>query len=697
MMEEASRARKLAAIMFTDMVGYSALAQTDETLALDLLEEHRRLLRPLFPQFNGEEIETAGDSFFVEFASALDAARCAVEIQKLLRERNAEVSPERRILLRIGLHLGDVVHLDRHVHGDGVNIAARIEPCARPGGICVSEDVARQIENKLGLPLAKLGKGELKNISLPVRIFRIVLPWETRTAAAIDRVRFLLRRARRRAYSTLAIVVIFVLALLVVPSLLHAPPEPNSIAVLPFKNLSPAGESEYFADGLTEEVIGQLSKLHALRVTSRTSIMQYKNKPKNVGEIANELRVAHILEGSVRRDSLRVRILVQLIDAADDRHLWTEQYDGVMTDIFAFQSDIAKKIATSLEANISSEEQARLARQPTADRAAYDLYLKGRYFWNQRLPEDVQKGIEFFKQAIALDSTFALAYTGLAESYARLEDMNILSPRETYPLVKEAAQKALTLDSTLAEARALLGLAALNYDWDWATAQRELERAIQINPSYAPAWVSYAYLLTVLGRYDEAHTVHRQAVRLDPLSPTVNSEGGLILYFSRKYDEAIAEFKKALQLDSMVLLARIPLSAAYLQKQMYTEAIDVLQQVASGTPLRQALPLAALAHAYAVAGRPTEALQTVQKLDRLATTNRYVSPYSRAVVAMGMGNSDEALKWLERAYTDRDASMVFLKADPVFDPLRSDKRFTSLLNRMGLSDASLASEGNRGR
>lgn len=685
-MEQRAHERKLAAIMFTDMVSYSALAQKNEPLALELLEEHRQLLRPLFPKFNGVEIETAGDSFFVEFVSALDAARCAVAIQQVLRERNVQVAPEKRILLRIGLHLGDVVHLDNHVHGDGVNIAARIEPCARPGGICVSEDVARQIANKLGLPLLKLGKRELKNIQLPVRIFRIVLPWESKTSIVADRVRFFIQRFRKPMYGGLMLAMLGAVALLAV-LMLRSPAEPNSIAVLPFKNLSPAKESEYFADALTEEVIGQLSKLSALRVTSRTSVMQYKNRETKVDEIARDLNVAHVLEGSVRRDSQRVRIQVQLINASDDRYLWTEQYDGVMTDIFAFQSDLARKIAQSLEATITAEEKARLERPPTTNVAAYDLYLKGRYFWNQRLPEDVKKAVEFFKQATVEDSTFALAYAGLANSYTSLENLNLLSPGEAYPLVKEAARKALSLDSTLAEARAALGFAAMSYDWDWETARRELERAMALSPSYTPAFVWYAYLQTVQGRYEDAREAHKKAEQLDPLSPDVANEGGLILYFSRRYDEAIREFKKSLGLDSMSVFTRIPLGGAYLQKQMYTEAIEVLQQVVSSmnpSNLRQALPLAALAHAYAVAGRPAEAMNVVSRLEEFSGTRGYVSPYWRAMIATSMGNTDEALMWLERAYKDRDGSMVFLKVDPSFDRLRTNPRFVDLLRRMGI-------------
>jgi TolB-like protein/class 3 adenylate cyclase/Tfp pilus assembly protein PilF len=689
MQEPRQATRKLAAIMFTDMVGYSALAQKNETLALELLEEHRGLLRSLFPKFGGQEVETAGDSFFVEFPSALDAARCAIEIQTSLRERNAQSAPERQILLRIGLHLGDVVHYDKYVHGDGVNIAARIEPCAVPGGICLSQDFARQIENKIELRLVRLGKGELKNIQLPVTIYRMVMPWERKSLGLLDAARFVLKRVTKRvAYLALAAIALAV-ALIFVPPVLFPPAyEPNSIAVLPFKNFSEDQGAEYFTDGLTDEVIGQLSKIRALRVTSRTSVMQYKNKDKSVRDIGRELNVAHILEGSVRKDGSRVRILAQLINAEDDRHLWTEQYDGALTDIFSIQADIATKIAAALETKISSAEQERLNTPPTANLEAYDLYLKGRYFWNERLPDKVEKGIEYFKAAIVKDSTFALPYAGLADAYTLLGNFNVLPPQQVYPEAKKAALKALTLDSMLAQAHAALGVAFMSYEWDWTSAERELQRAIEIDPNYVAARTWYAYLLTVLGRSTEAERVRQKAVELDPLSPLVHADIGLSLYLARRYDEAIKHFTQALTLDPTFILTNIPLGAAYVQQKMFNEAIAAIQQLTSGlnlTSVQHPVPIAVLGHAYAAAGRKADAQMLEKLLDSMAM-KQYVPPYWRAAAAIGLGKKDEALTWLEKAFTDRDGSMMLLKVDPVFDQLRSDPRFVSLLKRMGLSE-----------
>ncbi len=689
MQEPRQSTRKLAAIMFTDMVGYSALAQKNEALALELLEEHRGLLRSLFTKFGGQEVETAGDSFFVEFASALDAARCAIEIQTSLRERNAQSAPERQILLRIGLHLGDVVHYDKYVHGDGVNIAARIEPCAVPGGICLSQDIARQIENKIELRLVRLGKGELKNIHLPVTIYRMVMPWERKSLGLLDAARFVLRRITKRVVYVGLAAIVLAAVLIVVPPLLFSPAyEPNSIAVLPFKNFSDDRGAEYFTDGLTDEVIGQLSKIRALRVTSRTSVMQYKNKDKSVRDIGRELNVAHILEGSVRKDGTRVRIFAQLVNAEDDRHLWTEQYDGALTDIFSIQADIAMKIAAAMETTISSAEQERLTTPPTANLEAYDLYLKGRYFWNERLPDKVEKSIEYFKAAIVKDSTFALPYAGLADSYTILGSLNVLPPHQIYPQAKKAALEALALDSTLAQAHAALGVAIMSYDWDWAAAEREFRRAIELDPNYVAARTWYAYLLTVLGRFTEAEGVRQKAKELDPLSALVYADIGLSLYLARRYDEAIKHFTRALNIDPMFILTTIPLGAAYVQEKLFDEAITAIRQLTAGMKLNSLLhpvPIAALGHAYATAGREADAQMLEKLLDTMAM-KQYVPPYWRAAAAIGLGKKDEALEWLEQAFTDRDGSMVLLKVDPVFDQLRSDPRFVSLLKRMGLSE-----------
>ncbi|MGB5847418.1 MAG: protein kinase, partial [Ignavibacteriaceae bacterium] len=320
--------RKLAAIMFTDMVGYSALAQENESLSIELLEVHRQLLRPIFGRHSGKEIETIGDAFFVEFNSALGAVNCAIEIQNKMFERNKKVESNRRIELRIGLHVGDVIHIGKHVHGDGVNIAARLEPLSTVGGICISEDVYRQVHNKIAFPLTKQGTKNLKNIKAPVEVYSIVLPWEKNQPQSKKSIS--LRPSTKRNIISFVSVIIAVLAVLLIKNILDDLPtgaRNNRIAVLPIVNISETSEDDYFADGMTEELISQLAKISGLSVIARTSVLKYKNAEMNIEEIGNELDVATILEGSVRMSSNKTRITMQLIDVNTQEHLWAQEYD----------------------------------------------------------------------------------------------------------------------------------------------------------------------------------------------------------------------------------------------------------------------------------------------------------------------------------------------------------------------------------
>ncbi len=430
----AEEQRKLAAIMFTDMVGYSALSQRDEKLAQELLEEHRRLLREVFPRFNGTEIKTIGDAFLVEFGSALEAAQCAIEIQRTLAKRNADIAPDRRIELKIGVHIGDVVHRGGDVYGDGVNIASRIEPVAEPGGICVSMDVERQIRNALEARFEKLAPTELKNISVPMDLFRIVLPWETkpgipRTEIGKDRV-----TSARLPWHEIVIGILLLAALIggamlwfhrvgsggktasgnsavATPSI----PE-KSIAVLPFENLSEDKENAYFADGIQDEILTRLAKIADLKVISRTSTQHYKSAPDNLPEIARQLGVAHILEGSVQKSGDAVRVNVQLIKAANDSHLWADTFDRKLTDIFSVESDVAKAIADQLRAKLTGQEEQVIAAKPTDNPEAYDAYLRGLAYTlkTASTPANSLGAQKYLREAVRLDPKFALAWALLS-------------------------------------------------------------------------------------------------------------------------------------------------------------------------------------------------------------------------------------------------------------------------------------------
>ncbi len=673
--------RILAAIMFTDMVGYSAITQNNESLALELLEEHRQILRSYFPKHGGHEVETVGDAFFVEFNSALEAVQCAIEIQKSLYERNKTVPDIKQIKIRIGVHLGDVVHSGKNVLGDGVNIAARIEPLAHSCGICVSQDVARQIENKIDLPISRIDRAKLKNIKLPVDVYAVVLPWlekELRTTK-ISRIR---SKNLWIPAAVLAVVCILIAIWFIRPKI-YTEEGKKSIAVLPFRNLSEKLENEYFSDGITEDIIAHLSKLKDLKVVSRTSIMQYKNTNKNMTEIGDELNVANILEGSVRRDKQRIKIVAKLIDAEEDENLWTATYDEELTEIFDIQSSVAEKIATSLQTTISSADRQLFDKKVTKNILAYDLYLKGRYHWNKRMPDDLKKGIDYFEKALKIDPDFAHAYSGLADSYMILGNYSILPSAQAFNKAKKAANSALNINNMLAEAHTSLALAQMHFDWDWKEAEKEFKKAIELDPKYAMAHSLYASFLTILKRLDEAKIHRKKARELDPISPAILLNEGLELYFERKYDETMVHCQNLIDIDPFLILAYIPLCGAYIQKSMHDQAIEKLSK-ASLLSMGNHVVVAALAYVYSKAGDTENAELMIEVLLDKAE-NEFVSPFWISVAYCGIGDYDTSIAWLEKAAEQRDGVLVYLNVIPIFDDIHSDPRFINLLSRMGLS------------
>ncbi len=690
MKKEQKGERRLVAIMFTDMVGYSALSQKNERLALALLEEHRRILRQIFPKFHGSEIETAGDSFFVEFVSSLDAVRCAIRIQKSLRNRNAKTLPERHILLRIGLHAGDVVRQGKHVHGDEVNIAARIEPCAAPGGICVSETVARQLMNKTDISLLKLGRAELKNIQIPQDIYKIVLPWEMKRSRILLRLKFAMRRKRYAgALFSLALLALLLYGLW----LSKATVEENSIAVLPFKNLSDSRENEYFSDGITAEVIAQVSKISRLKVISMTSAMHYKNSDKKLGDIGRELNVATVLEGNVRRVGDHVRVVAQLIDVDSEQQRWGETYDKNLAQIFAIQADVARNIADAMRTTVAPVEEERLRAEGTDDLEAYDLYLRGRHLLNKfRTPEAFKESILYFNKAIHKDTSYAAAYAGLADAYLLLGNFNVLAPQEAYPLARDAALRALQINESLGEAHTTLAFAKMYFEWDWESADKEFKRALELNPSSARAHAWYSIYLTLMGQTDEALRESNLALSLDPLSVVTRADAGLTFYFTRKYDYAIEQYEKTLQMDPSFAVAYLPLGGAYEQKRMYTKAIELFSQ-ASMWSAGHPIAVAGLGHCFALSGKTDDARSMLEVLlqDFEETEDRsyWVGPYWIAVVYAGLGEKGNAMDWLERAYDERDGSLVFMNVDPSLESLHGNERFKALVRRMSFAPRQL--------
>jgi len=457
----------------------------------------------------------------------------------------------------------------------------------------------------------------------------------------------------------------------------------NSIAVLPLKNLSGVPEQEYFVDGMTEALIAELVKIKALqRVISRTSVMQYKGEVKSLPEIARELNVDVIVEGSVLLVGQQVRITVQLIEAKTDKHLWAKSYERDLRDILMLQSELARAIAREIKVMVTPEEKARMAIAGQINPEAYQLCLKGRFFWNKRTEEGLKKAIEYFDKAIEKDPTYALAYTGMADAYNMLGSYNLLPPQEAYQKAKEAALKALEIDETLAEAYTSLAWVKYHFDWDWFGAETDYNWAIGLNASYATAHHWYGAFLRDMGRFDEALVEIERARELDPLSLPINTSIGSLFYYARQYDQAIEQCKKALEIDSNFPWAYNILGAAHLQESLFKEAITEFQKAVtlSGGSV---LYLVDLALAYGMAGNRNETLKILEGLHE-QSKHKYISNYGIALIYTVLEQKDQAFEFLEKSYNERSGSLVLIKVDPRLDNLRSDPRFTALLKKMDL-------------
>jgi serine/threonine protein kinase/tetratricopeptide (TPR) repeat protein len=456
----------------------------------------------------------------------------------------------------------------------------------------------------------------------------------------------------------------------------------DSIAVLPMENLSGDPEQEYFVDGMTEALITNLSKIGALKVISRTSSMQYKNTGKPLPEIARELNVDAVVEGSVLRVGDRVRITTQLIEAVTDQHLWAESYERDLRDILALQSNVAMAIAQKIESKLTPLEQGEPVSTPTVDPEAYELYLRGCFFMNKYTKEGFTKALSYFQQAIEKESNFALAYAGLAETYIGLEDIGIQRPKEAYPKAREAVNKAIKIDDKLAEAHTYLARIKFWFDWDWSGAESEVIRAIELNASYSEAYEIYSQLFRVRRELDEEHKKIRRAWELDPLGLYVNFYLGISLYDAGAYDQAIEQFKKTLELDPDYALAHWGLGLVYETQELTTKAIAAFQESVNLSP-DDVHNQAGLAHAFASAGRKAEALAILEKLKE-RSKRAYVPAFAIAVIYEGLGNTDAAFDWLEKAYEERSSWIPFINAGRRLDSLTGDARFTALLNKIGL-------------
>ena len=642
--------RRLAAILSADVAGYGRLMAEDEPATVRTITTYRNEICNLVGDHRGRVVDATGDNALAEFPTALNAVECAVEIQRVLKARNAGLAEKRRMEFRIGVHLGDVTVEGERIYGDGVNIAARLQGLATPGGICISGAVHEQVESKLGLGSEDLGKQTVKNIPKPVRVFRV---YHEPSAAAV-----------------------------VTPTVRVGS---ASIVVLPFANMSSDPEQEYFCDGMAEEVINALTQLEDLHVVARTSAFSFKGRDVDVREIGEKLGVRSVLEGSVRKAGDRLRVTAQLINVADGYHLWSERFDRQLDDVFAIQDEIASMIVATIKPRLLGDETTTLVKRTTHDLHAYDLYLLGRHHWNSRTAAGMKSAVRLFGDAIDEDPDFSLAHAGLADSYALLYigygDARL---PDSISQAKSAAQRALAIDSDLAEAHNSLAYILLFWDWDWAAAESEFQKALKIRPNYATAHQWYAQFLWAMGRWEEGNAEAQRALELDPLSVVITTEIGWPFYFQGQYDRAVDQFSKALEMDPDFPLARYNLALTYVLMGRFEDAIaeyDRAIKSSGGNPFM----LGALGHAYAVSGVREKALDLAHQLEELSAQGHVLS-WEIAEVYVGLGDWDRAFEWLESSYTERHYMLPMMRNWPEFHAAATDPRYQSLIDRMRFPD-----------
>ncbi len=667
--------RRLAAVMFTDIAGYTSLMSKDEQKALSILERNRTLQKSLAKKHNGEFLKEMGDGTLLCFQSALDAVRCAMEIQQ-------SVKGDPDLNLRIGIHLGDVVFKNGDVFGDGVNVASRIEALAQEGGICISEAVNKLISNHPEIRTTFIGEKQLKNINQPVRIYSIT-DKETAQHTGMS------KSHAGRTYPLIKITAGLILVLIISYFLFNEfrnnqDQTISSIAVLPLENLSADPDQQYFADGMTDVLIAELAQISALRVISRTSVMQYKSTKKLIPEIARELNVDALIEGTVLQDGDQVRITVQLLRAKPEEHLWAQNYLRNLENIISLQEEVARSIADTIQITLTQAEKLRLASARPVDPKAFEYYLRGRHSWNERTFTDFNKSYEYFKKAIEADPTYAPAYVGIADYYTMLGFYSMLAPNQAFPQAKEAVEKALKLDNDLAEGYTSLAYIKMLYDWDWLGAEKDFHKAIQLNPNYSVAFQWYGEFLSDMGRHEEAIEASEKAQSLDPFSPIAKVQLAGSLYNAGYLKRAISVYNEVLELEPDFLSAHFFLSYAYVSLRKFNEAINEAEFVAASANERVPGLTIPLGYAYARAGRISEAEEILDGLIQ-SSQKAYVTPFGIATIYSALGKKDMAFEWLEKAYKARDNWLLQILVHPSLNELRSDPRFDALVKKMGLN------------
>ncbi len=643
--------RQLAAVMFADMTGYTAMMQEDEQRAMKLRDRQRQVLEKYIPGHNGKIIQYFGDGTLSIFGSAIDAVNAAIAIQN-------ELQKDPKVLLRVGIHSGDIAYDHQGVYGDCVNLASRIEALSVPGAVLVSDKVFDEIKNQAGIQTAMLGKFNLKNVKRQVEIFAIaneglIVPTPAQTGV--------------KAGST------------------------KSIAVLPFINMSADPDNEYFSDGISEEILNALTHVDGLQVTARSSSFSFKGKNEDVRQIGTRLGVSTVLTGSVRKSGKRMRITAQLINTTDGYHIWSEVYDSDVEDIFGVQDEISLKILNRLKENFSLKEKEaqHIIKPPTENIDAYNLYLRGRFHWNKSNPEDIRKAILHFEEAIRADPDFALAYCSLSYCYSFMGSAGLMPAVEAYPRAKDYTLKAIELDPNHAESHLSLASIKFYHNWDFDGAEVSLNKALSLSLNSAVINQVHGWFLIAKGDFDQAIEKMKQALLLDPLSLPLISNLADAYAFAKRFPEAIEQYEKAIEMDPSFRRGYEGRGMVHLVTGDFEHAIQDLEKYHSliGNPLKG---VTSLGHAYARTGQREKALALIERIKQREIQEPGIPFHlDYAFIYMGLKEYDKAFHYLDKAYEERLGiaclGMIFCIRSPLLHEMRNEPRFKDLLVKMGMN------------
>lgn len=636
--------RMLAAIMFTDIVGYTAMMQEDEVSAINLRDRCRIVLEQCSLTHQGKILQFFGDGTLLIFGSVIEAVLCAIEVQR-------ELQNDPNVPLRIGIHSGDIVYDDEGIYGDSVNIASRIESIGIANSVLVSSKVNDELQNHKELPAQYLGTFELKNVRTPVDIYAIDLP-----GLSIPRPGEIDGKISGKK---------------------------ESIAVLPFLNMSPETDNEYFSEGITEEILNALARVEGLLVTSRTSSFAFKGKSNDIREIGRQLGVKTVLEGSVRKAGKKVRVTAQLIDTRNGYHRWSESYDRNIEDIFSVQDEIARSIANKLRESFSLNlAPEKMVKNYTSNMEAYNLYLKASYYWNRWTPQDIKKSLELLKQSIKIDPNYALSYSSLSACYVYLGAIGQMPPKDAYPLAKNYALKALKLDESLPSCHVSIAMVQF-FDWQWDESYKSFMRALELNPNSAEAHLYYSYYQIAMGNLKKAILENEKALEIDPLNIQINCSLGDNYFFAGLFNEALEQYKKSLELDPTFRAAIQGLGWVYYHIDEPEKSLQQFQkaQSLSGDDLKGITPLGFV---YARLGKAEEVKNCFAKLEQRSKMDSDVSlSIDYAVLYAGLKDYDKVFEYLNKAYEEKLGGLVFLRTRH-WREIQNDPRFDELLSKMNL-------------